>query len=101
MTVEISRLDTDLTFEEMKKHIEAKKQEFEQDIDRGLSIDEQFRIERNMLGAFTLDEFTEISEVPKQVVQAKIKFWISIGDIEMATTTRSGEVVYRVITESA
>lgn len=102
MTVDLSRLDDSLEFEVVKQKIREKIREAERSKNgQGLNTDERLKIARDLIGGFTIAELCEATpEVSLGKTGDKVSFWVSIGEVEAATTTKTGAVVYRVIPNS-
>ena len=103
MTVDLQRLDDSLEFEVVKQKVREKIQEAERSKNgQSLNTDEKLKIARELTGGFTVDELCEVTpEVSLGKTGDKVAFWVSIGEVEAATTTETGAVVYRVVPDSA
>lgn len=103
MTGDLSRLDDSLEFDVVKQKVREQIQESERDKNgQDLNTDERLKITRDLIGGFTIEGLCEATpEVSYGKTQDKVAFWVCIGEVEAATTTETGAVVYRVVPELA
>ena len=102
MTVELSRIEDDLEFDAVKQRVREKIREVKKEknvVD--LNADEKLRVTRDVMGGFTVEGLAKSTpEVSESKARDKVNFWLSVGDVEAATTTRTGAVAYRITTGS-
>lgn len=96
MTVEVEVLSQRLDWDEIKRRIDQKIDEVEEEKDgKMLNADERCAIAKDMLGSFRADELQDGARVSESKAHDKVNYWVARGQLIPVQGGISG-VIYSI-----